>query len=164
MISLSPPLLRSDLFTFLSPATLQGDCYGTIDLCATSFVSKLVLPLISTSLFCQFCQIVAVTGLPGMWQIYWKCKGYLCNPTQTNTFVLFPSHTIEPQEDHALIMVRFARDCMYKSYELTKKLEVTLGPDTAELSMRFGLHSGPVTVSAHGITYWLENQVCLCTD
>ncbi|CAB9519313.1 Receptor-type guanylate cyclase gcy [Seminavis robusta] len=51
----------------------------------------------------------------------------------------------EPQDDHALIMVRFARDCMYKSYELTKKLEVNLGPDTAELSMRFGLHSGPVT-------------------
>lgn len=51
----------------------------------------------------------------------------------------------EPQQDHPLIMVRFARDCMYKSYELTKKLEVTLGPDTAELSMRFGLHSGPVT-------------------
>ena len=43
-------------------------------------------------------------------------------------------------------MVRsVAQDCMYKSYELTKKLELTLGPDTAELSMRFGLHSGPVT-------------------
>jgi len=37
---------------------------------------------------------------------------------------------------------------MYKSYELTKKLEVSLGPDTAELSMRFGLHSGPVIVRA----------------
>jgi hypothetical protein len=37
-------------------------------------------------------------------------------------------------------MVRFARECMYKSYELTKKLEVKLGPDTGELSMRFGLH------------------------
>ena len=29
--------------------------------------------------------------------------------------------------------------------ELTKKLEVALGPDTASLSMRFGLHSGAVT-------------------
>ena len=28
---------------------------------------------------------------------------------------------------------------------LTKKLEVTLGPDTSDLDMRFGLHSGPVT-------------------
>jgi len=29
--------------------------------------------------------------------------------------------------------------------ELTKKLEVSLGPDTADLALRVGLHSGPVT-------------------
>ena len=29
--------------------------------------------------------------------------------------------------------------------EIVKELEVTLGPDTADLSMRIGLHSGPVT-------------------
>ena len=29
--------------------------------------------------------------------------------------------------------------------ELTRKLEVELGPDTGELQLRFGLHSGPVT-------------------
>jgi len=29
--------------------------------------------------------------------------------------------------------------------DVTVSLEVELGPDTAELSMRFGLHSGPVT-------------------
>lgn len=28
---------------------------------------------------------------------------------------------------------------------LTKSLEVTLGPDTADLSLRIGIHSGPVT-------------------
>ena len=28
---------------------------------------------------------------------------------------------------------------------LTKKLEVTLGPDTGDLAMRIGMHSGPVT-------------------
>jgi len=28
---------------------------------------------------------------------------------------------------------------------LTRKLESTLGPDTGELSMRFGIHSGAVT-------------------
>jgi hypothetical protein len=42
-------------------------------------------------------------------------------------------------------MARFARDCMHRMHELTRKLEVVLGPDTADLSMRFGLHSGPVT-------------------
>jgi len=29
--------------------------------------------------------------------------------------------------------------------QLTKQLEVQLGPDTGDLSMRIGLHSGPVT-------------------
>jgi class 3 adenylate cyclase len=29
--------------------------------------------------------------------------------------------------------------------ELIKEMEVTLGPGTADLAMRFGLHSGPVT-------------------
>jgi hypothetical protein len=28
---------------------------------------------------------------------------------------------------------------------VTRKLEVTLGPDTGNLELRFGLHSGPVT-------------------
>jgi class 3 adenylate cyclase len=30
-------------------------------------------------------------------------------------------------------------------YEVTSELSVTLGPGTSDLSMRFGLHSGPVT-------------------
>jgi class 3 adenylate cyclase len=51
----------------------------------------------------------------------------------------------EPQKDHAVIMCRFARDMMNSCRSLTKKLETTLGPDTGELDMRIGLHSGPVT-------------------
>ncbi|CAJ1964576.1 unnamed protein product [Cylindrotheca closterium] len=51
----------------------------------------------------------------------------------------------EPRDDHAVAMGRFARDCMIKMNDLTKKLELTLGPDTADLAMRFGMHSGPVT-------------------
>mmetsp|Transcript_15845 Transcript_15845/g.36375 ORF Transcript_15845/g.36375 Transcript_15845/m.36375 type:complete len:270 (+) Transcript_15845:728-1537(+) len=42
-------------------------------------------------------------------------------------------------------MVRFARDCVSKMKELTRKLEITLGPDTGDLSIRCGLHSGQVT-------------------
>lgn len=42
-------------------------------------------------------------------------------------------------------MARFARDCMSRMNDLTKLLEVSLGPDTGDLSMRIGLHSGPVT-------------------
>jgi class 3 adenylate cyclase len=49
-----------------------------------------------------------------------------------------------PNKDHALIMARFARDCRDQMNALTKSLEVTLGPDTSNLVMRFGLHSGQV--------------------
>lgn len=42
-------------------------------------------------------------------------------------------------------MVRFARDCLFKFGTVAKQLEVTLGPDTSELGIRIGLHSGPVT-------------------
>ena len=42
-------------------------------------------------------------------------------------------------------MARYARDCLAQMHQLTKKLEVQLGPDTTDLNMRFGLHSGPVT-------------------
>ena len=51
----------------------------------------------------------------------------------------------ESRKDHALVMARFAKDCNVKLMRLVKQLEVTLGPDTGDLSMRFGLHSGPVT-------------------
>lgn len=51
----------------------------------------------------------------------------------------------EPRNDHAVAMARFAKECMGKMSSLTQKLEVSLGPDTADLSLRVGLHSGPVT-------------------
>jgi class 3 adenylate cyclase len=50
----------------------------------------------------------------------------------------------DPQKEHAVVMARFASECMTKMYSLTKELEVSLGPDTGDLSMRIGLHSGPV--------------------
>lgn len=50
------------------------------------------------------------------------------------------------QPDHAVIMVKFARDGIKKLREvINDDLVHRLGPDTANLSMRFGLHSGPVT-------------------
>lgn len=51
----------------------------------------------------------------------------------------------DPRKDHAVAMARFARDCMSRMETLTKSMEVELGPDTGELCMRMGLHSGPVT-------------------
>mmetsp|Transcript_20229 Transcript_20229/g.43726 ORF Transcript_20229/g.43726 Transcript_20229/m.43726 type:complete len:1181 (+) Transcript_20229:158-3700(+) len=51
----------------------------------------------------------------------------------------------EPNKEHAVAMAKFSRDCMEKMDSLVHRLEAKLGPDTGDLSMRFGLHSGPVT-------------------
>ena len=42
-------------------------------------------------------------------------------------------------------MVKFARDCLFRMKKMVSKLETTLGPNTSDLAMRVGLHSGPVT-------------------
>lgn len=87
---------------------------------------------------------------------------------QAHPVFLYSQGVPEPRPDHAIVMTRFARDCMAKIKVLTRELEVTLGPDTADLTIRFvhrkieadpyfsqlthpylvhrvGLHSGPVT-------------------
>lgn len=51
----------------------------------------------------------------------------------------------EPRKDHAVVMARFARDTLHKFNSLVKQLVVELGPDTEDMRIRIGLHSGPVT-------------------
>eukprot|EP00980_Cylindrotheca_fusiformis_P017082 scaffold5247_cov130-Cylindrotheca_fusiformis.AAC.1 len=51
----------------------------------------------------------------------------------------------EPDKDHAATVCRFARDCIKTMKEITLKLEMTLGPDTSDLDLRVGIHSGQVT-------------------
>ena len=51
----------------------------------------------------------------------------------------------KPMAQHATAMARFARDCAYKLPQIVHKLERFLGPGTGDITMRFGLHSGPVT-------------------
>ena len=51
----------------------------------------------------------------------------------------------DPRKDHAVTMARFAREIMRKMVSVTKLLELTLGPGTADLKLRIGMHSGPVT-------------------
>jgi class 3 adenylate cyclase len=51
----------------------------------------------------------------------------------------------DPREDHAVLIAKYAIKCLLKFNVLAKRLEPTLGPGTASLGMRFGLHSGPVT-------------------
>eukprot|EP00980_Cylindrotheca_fusiformis_P002321 scaffold541_cov138-Cylindrotheca_fusiformis.AAC.4 len=51
----------------------------------------------------------------------------------------------EPDKEHALAICRFARDCVTTMKDTTLKLEVSLGPDTSDLELRVGIHSGQVT-------------------
>ncbi len=51
----------------------------------------------------------------------------------------------DPRKDHALVMAKFARDCRQRFQEMCASLESTLGPETSELGLRIGMHSGPVT-------------------
>ena len=51
----------------------------------------------------------------------------------------------KPQDDHAVRMTLFAKDCREKMKQVIHDLEIMLGPGTADLRLRIGLHSGPTT-------------------
>ncbi|CAB9512393.1 cyclase soluble subunit alpha-3 [Seminavis robusta] len=51
----------------------------------------------------------------------------------------------DPREDHAIVMARFSKDIQRKMNDLTKRLEQELGPETGDLALRIGLHSGSLT-------------------
>ncbi|KAL7569354.1 hypothetical protein ACA910_010443 [Epithemia clementina (nom. ined.)] len=51
----------------------------------------------------------------------------------------------DPRYDHAVVMAKFACDVRKTTRENVENLGKTLGPDTAELELRIGLNSGPVT-------------------
>ena len=48
------------------------------------------------------------------------------------------------RRDHAIVMARFAWEIMACFNTTVKRLELSLGPDTGELELRIGIHSGPV--------------------
>jgi class 3 adenylate cyclase len=50
----------------------------------------------------------------------------------------------DPRPNHAVTMAKFARECLETMKIKARELEVELGPDTTELALRVGLHSGPV--------------------
>lgn len=45
----------------------------------------------------------------------------------------------QPRKDHGILMACFARDLMKSMRVVTKKLEVSLGPDTGDLDLRVGM-------------------------
>ncbi len=50
-----------------------------------------------------------------------------------------------PRDDHAVVMARYASDCLRTLPLVVTQLERSLGPDTGDLMIRIGLHSGAVT-------------------
>lgn len=51
---------------------------------------------------------------------------------------------------------RSATDCIYRVQKLVKALETSLGPETRDLAMRIGLHSGQVIAGLlRGYAYYL---------
>eukprot|EP00980_Cylindrotheca_fusiformis_P011198 scaffold2563_cov124-Cylindrotheca_fusiformis.AAC.29 len=51
----------------------------------------------------------------------------------------------DPMDFHAIVACKFAREALKKMKETTHQMEVSLGPDTAALDLRIGIHSGQVT-------------------
>jgi class 3 adenylate cyclase len=51
----------------------------------------------------------------------------------------------EPNKRHATVMARFASSCRRLFNVLVSDMATQLGPDTRDLMLRIGLHSGPVT-------------------
>jgi class 3 adenylate cyclase len=51
----------------------------------------------------------------------------------------------EPNASHAAVMVKFASSCRQRFNMLVSEMSTQLGPDTQDLMLRIGLHTGPVT-------------------
>jgi class 3 adenylate cyclase len=49
----------------------------------------------------------------------------------------------ESNKHHALKMAKFASSCLGEMTNVIKRLDRSLGPGTADLALRVGLHSGP---------------------
>ena len=50
----------------------------------------------------------------------------------------------DPRKDHVVVMAKYAMDCLTVMSQVTERLVLDLGPDTNNLKLRIGLHSGPV--------------------
>lgn len=57
---------------------------------------------------------------------------------------------VTTQPDHAVRMVKFAKQIMQSMVKIVNGLEGTLGPDTGSLRLRCGIHSGSATAGVMG--------------
>ena len=64
-----------------------------------------------------------------------------------------------PQVFHAVIMGRFAAQCLIDMSQVCNKLVDRLGEETATLGLRVGIHSGPVTVRATEVLHYCHRYI-----
>lgn len=67
----------------------------------------------------------------------------------------------EPRKDHAVAMGNFATLCLKEMSKVVHDLEPILGPDTSDIQLRIGLHSGPTTA---GVLRGLKGRFQLFGD
>lgn len=86
------------------------------------------------------------------WYVWWSLEGNPEAPFPTRRFDLIPAFYCSPtgvpdaQDDHAPRMAKFASSCQAKMALLVANvLTDKLGADTAELALRVGIDSGPIT-------------------
>jgi class 3 adenylate cyclase len=142
----------SQVSTFLFPFTGLSFWHADVDF---SVLSKKVFILLET-IYGAFDVIADNLGVFKVETIGDCCKFsptlFLSQPSGIPIIltVSFPKDVAatglpEPMPNHATTMAKFAAACRSKLDLLARELESTLGPDTCDLQMRFGLHSGPVT-------------------
>ncbi|CAB9513615.1 Receptor-type guanylate cyclase gcy [Seminavis robusta] len=140
----------------------KGAAAGTADTAMEEGKKKKDAPIADlwpdcTVLFCDICGFTAWSSVRQPTQVFHLLESvYNEFDTIAHRRNVFKVETIgdsylavtglpTPREDHAVVMVKFAYDCLTKMQATAQALELELGPGTSELTMRFGLHSGPVT-------------------
>ena len=103
--------------------------------------------LLTRHCFCPLLQIgdcyVAVVGLPSK---FIGTRLFAAASRMISDSGLFPFLArLERRREHAVVMARFASDCLAKSSVVFNAMTDRLGNDTQNLCLRIGLHSGPVT-------------------
>ena len=147
---LAPNLTKTNLISVSSLGMKIGDCYVAVCGYVGSFQdirhirSSLSHSLISFSLI--DCRSPVKIMVSKTWLLQKSsCVWDLIRRFSSSSFT-------------ATTMARFARDLLTTMNNLTSRLEVTLGPDTGDLAMRIGLHSGPVTAGKYGTSASESNQ------
>jgi hypothetical protein len=70
-------------------------------------------------------------------------KQVLCSDTHIHSYKYFATVTglPEPRNDHAVVMVKFAKEMIQEMKIVTSNLETRLGPGTSSLGTRIGVSS-----------------------